>query len=213
MKKYMPEFIAVPLTIVLLGIVFLILVVADAGLVTFLVVGAIALVAIVVVAVVLMRRPRASAVSRGSAVFEGAAPPVGDDVHRVLLVIDDVCTKTELESLKREQKSGPNVFVVAPAVSSRLDRWTGDERAYADAKEDLDATLRALEELGVEATGHVGAHDPLQAADDGLREFAADEIVFVLHGGHDGEWLEERVVEIGRQRYPVPVRELTSTSS
>jgi hypothetical protein len=208
MKRHMPELLAIPMTIVGLGVVFLILVVADAGLVTFLVVGAIALVVIVVVAVIAMRRPRARAVSHGSAVFEGGAAPAEDDFHRVLLVIDDVCTTTDLESLTRERESGPIVFVVASAVSSRLDRWTGDERAYADAKEDLDATVAALADLGVDATGHVGSHDPLQAADDGLREFPADEIVFALHGDDETEWLEQGVLEIGRRRYSVPVREL-----
>ena len=42
------------------------------------------------------------------------------------------------------------------------------------------AVLGALRELRVRASGRVGSHDPLQAADDGLREFRADEIVFAV---------------------------------
>ena len=65
------------------------------------------------------------------------------------------------------------MFVIAPAIGSRREsaRWTADEHAYQDAAAHLDATLRALGELEVDATGRVGSHDPLQAADDGLREF------------------------------------------
>jgi hypothetical protein len=48
----------------------------------------------------------------------------------------------------------------------------------------------------------------VQAADDGLRAFPADEIVFALHGGDDTDWVERGVVELARARYAVPVREL-----
>ena len=100
---------------------------------------------------------------------------------------------------------------MAPAVSSRVARWTGDEEPYADAQNHLDATVRALADLGLNARGHVGSHDPLQATDEGLREFPADEIVFVLHGGNGSEWLELGVVDVGRRRYSVPVSELRSS--
>ena len=68
--------------------------------------------------------------------------------------------------------------------------------------------LRALADLGLEATGHVGSHDPLQAADEALREFPADEIVFALHGNGGTEWLEQGVLDLGRDRYAIPVRAL-----
>ena len=98
--------------------------------------------------------------------------------------------------------------MVAPAVSSRVARITGDEDAYAHALEYVDATVRALTDLGCEARGHVGSHDPLQATDEGLREFPADEIVFVLRSGNKTQWLEQGVVDMARRRYAVPVSEL-----
>ena len=58
---------------------------------------------------------------------------------------------------------------------------------------------------GITATGETGADDPLQAADDGLREFAAHEIVFVTKPGTDTDWVERGVVEAARKRYAVPV--------
>jgi len=213
MKRATPEFLAVPIVIVLLGVVFVILFAADAGLAPFLVVGGIAVVAIVIFAVVALRRPRPAAVSEGSAVFEGGAPPARDGVHRVLLVVDAAGTTGDLQRLGGARgEKGTSVLVVAPAVSSRVARLTGDEEAYAHAQKCVDATVSALTDLGYEARGHVGSHDPLQATDEGLREFPADEIVFVLRGGDKTQWLEQGIVDLGRRRYPVPVRELNAAT-
>jgi nucleotide-binding universal stress UspA family protein len=101
------------------------------------------------------------------------------------------------------------VLVIAPALGSRTARWTGDDHAYRDAEEHLEVTLEALDELRVEARGHVGAHDPLQAVEDGLREFPADEIVLAVHPAGRTNWLEEGVADDARSRYPCPVRVVT----
>jgi hypothetical protein len=186
----MPELLAIPVVLVGVAVFALLYFAADAGVWAWVVLGLVLVAALALVAVGLARRPRAR--------FEGAAAPAGDGVHRVLLVVDDACSASALEALGG---GGTTFFVVAPAVSSRTARWTGDEQAYGHAEEHLAGTLAALGELGFEATGHVGSHDPLQAADDGLREFPADEVVFALHGG-DG------VVDAARSRYGVPVREL-----
>jgi hypothetical protein len=209
MRRHMPEFAAIPLVIVVLGLVFIVMFVADAGLAAMVVFGVVATVAIVAVAVIAMRRPRGSIVSSGSTVFEGGAPPLEDGVHRVLLVADSAYATADLEDVTANGgEGGTAVFVVVPAVSSRVARWTGDEHAYERAKEHLDATLLALTDLGLQAAGQVGPHDPLQATDDGLREFPAAEIVFALRGDGESEWLERGMVDIGRRRYAVPVREL-----
>lgn len=59
------------------------------------------------------------------------------------------------------------------------------------------------------ASGRVGARDPLQAADDGLREFSAGEILFVVRPSGNTSWLEDGVVQQARDRYPIPVTELS----
>lgn len=212
MKKRRTEFLAIPLTLVGLGLVFLILWAADAGLIPFLIVGAIGAAVLIALAVVAMRRPRHPAVEAGSAAFEGGAPPAEDGRHRTLLVIDDAANRSVLERLPGQPEDAiPIILVVAPAVSSRVARVTGDERAYERATDDLAATLRVLEELGLDATGHVGSHDPLQAIDEGLREFPADAIVFVASGRDETEWLEQGLIEIARRRYSVPVHELPAS--
>lgn len=104
-------------------------------------------------------------------------------------------------------------FVVVPVLASRLARWTSDESAYRGAQERLDATLASLTDSGIEAHGEIGPHDPLQAADDGLREFAADEILFATRPEDSANWLEEGVVDQARTRYELPVAHLVVVPS
>ena len=121
MKRRRTEFLAIPVTLVWLGLLFLILWAADAGLVPFLIVGVIGATVLVALAVVAMRRPRDPAVEAGSAAFEGGAPPAEDGLHRILLVIDDAATRGVLERLPGQPEDAkPIVLVVAPAVSSRV---------------------------------------------------------------------------------------------
>ncbi|MGE5273961.1 MAG: hypothetical protein ACM3QU_09430 [Verrucomicrobiota bacterium] len=197
------EFSAIPVVAVMLGALAIILWAADAGMWAWLMVGIAALGALVVAAVVYARRPHH--------LLRAPTPAhVDDGVHRVLMIADDDCPPPDLGAALAGSGDAARteVFVVAPALGSRTARWTGDDRAHRDARHHLDATLAALSSLGVEAHGHIGSHDPLQAADDGLREFPADEIVFAVHPSTDANWLEQGVVDQARARYPVPVQEL-----
>ena len=122
--------------------------------------------------------------------------PVEDGRHRILVVADGYCAVPAfVEELRSHAQSGPiSVFVMAPALESRLGRLTGDQHGYDDATQRLNAMLDALQGAGMQAGGEVGSSDPLQAADDGLRQFPANEIVFVTHPEGQANWLEEGVV-------------------
>ena len=98
--------------------------------------------------------------------------------------------------------------MIAPAIGSWISRWTGDESQYADAQKHLEETVAVLSAAGITARGEIGADDPLQAADDGLREFPANEIVVVTKPGTGTDWVEQGVVENARTRYAVPVTHL-----
>ena len=95
-------------------------------------------------------------------------------------------------------------YVVAPSLRSRLAHWTGDDSERDQAEAHLAKTLDGLETAGVQARGKVGSDDPIQAADDALRVFDADEVVFVTGSGRDN-WLERDVLELARERYDVPI--------
>ena len=99
-----------------------------------------------------------------------------------------------------------DVLLVCPALNSRVRTWTSDEDgARAAAQSRLDASLAQLAESGVTARGEIGDGDPLQALEDALREFPADEIVLSTHPPGRSHWLEQGVVELARQRYDVPI--------
>ena len=66
--------------------------------------------------------------------------------------------------------------LIGPA--SAVHHWTSDiDAARAGAERDLDESLALLREAGIAARGDVGDESTLQAIEDALRTFAADEIL------------------------------------
>ncbi|MDQ4019863.1 MAG: hypothetical protein M3188_08575 [Actinomycetota bacterium] len=130
-----------------------------------------------------------------------------DDRHRVLVVANETVAGEALrDEIVRRARENSEVLVVAPALNSRLRHWTSDEdRARAQAQARLDASLAALAEVGVDAEGHVGDDDPVQAVDDALRMFPADELIVSTHPPGRSNWLEKDVVRVLRERYGCPI--------
>ena len=135
-----------------------------------------------------------------------AADPA-DHTFRVLVIADESCVDPGFPAQLAAHADGRTIeaLVVAPAIGSWLARWTGDESAHVDARKHLDDTVTALGRAGITAMGETGADDPIQAADDGLREFAANEIVFVTKSGTSTDWVEKGVIETATKRYAIPV--------
>src|SRR5262249_27886935 len=159
----------------------------------------------VILSIVVSRRARR--LSRS--LIELAASP-GDGVYRVLIVVDAAATSASLRQALQELPGATagqptEALVVAPTLSSRLDRWTGDESAYDDAATRLHEIITVLDALGIEARGHIGSHDPLVAIEEGLREFAADWIVFVTRSDDRSNWLESGVLADTTDRTDLPV--------
>ena len=150
------------------------------------------------------RSPHSSASAPAPEVL--AASPA-DDRFRVLVIADESCVDPGFAAKLAAHADGRTVeaLVIAPAIGSWLARWTGDESAHVDARKHLDDTVSSLARAGISAQGETGADDPIQAADDGLREFAANEIVFVTKPGTNTDWLEQGVIETASARYPIPV--------
>jgi len=137
--------------------------------------------------------------------FEHVGPP---DEGRVLVVANETVGGVELLNAIRERaRHGRMRFhVVCPALNSRLKTWTSDEdAARAAAQRRLDSSLARLALVGIEASGEVGALDPLLAIEDGVRMFHPDEIVISTHPEGRSNWLERGVVQAARDRYDVPM--------
>jgi hypothetical protein len=137
-----------------------------------------------------------------------AARPHAAGERRILVVANETVAGHTLRSmiLERSLDVREEVLVVTPALNSPLKHWVSDEDdARAAARERLDASLSKLAEAGVEARGEVGDGDPLQAMEDALRTFGADEIIISTHPEGRSNWLERGVVEKARERFAVPI--------
>ena len=212
MKDYTTrvELMAIPIVVVIFGIGVVLLAAGAEGPWAWLLVGLAGIVLVVVVVASYARRHPHPAAETPAPATVAVLQPAQDGRYRVLVIADESCVDPSFPAeLSAHADGGPvEVLVIAPAIGSRVSRWTGDESQFAGARRHLDETVTALAEAGIEATGETGADDPLQAADDGLREFAAQEIVFVTRPGTDTDWVERGVVEAARGRYPVPVRHI-----
>lgn len=199
----MREFAAIPIVAVILGFGVALLMAGEAGPWAWVALGGAAVVLSALVVWLVGRSHRHP--SREAA--PRVAPAADPTRHRVLLVADESCTSEAFVAAVGDHAAGRalDVFVIAPSLGSRLARWTGDDHPYADAERHLTDTLAALRRAGIACQGHVGDHDPLQAADDALREFPADEVLFAVHGDGEENWLEQGVVGLAAGRYSVPV--------
>ena len=140
--------------------------------------------------------------------------PAHDGRYRILVVADGTCTTSALADAIGSRASGRSalVFVMAPALETRLGFLADDEKGYQQGAARLTETLGLLEQAGLSAEGVVGPPDPLQAADDGLRQFPADEIVFVTSPAGGGNWLEDGVVGMAESRFDQPVSHVAAAS-
>ena len=96
-----------------------------------------------------------------------------------------------------------------PRRSRALDRWTNAED---DAREDASARAEAVSDAisNGETDAHVGDVDPLQAIEDALRMFPAEEIVLVTAPDDDASWLESGLGEKAGERFTIPVTRLVT---
>ena len=147
--------------------------------------------------------------ARGSLPREVAVTRGQDGKRRLLVVANEtVGGEALLEEIRvRCQGSKCEVLVITPAlVASRAERWTDDvDEAIELARQRLELSLIAIGESGVKARGEVGDSDPVQAAEDALRVFPADEIVISTHPPDRSHWLERGVVDRTREQTGVPV--------
>jgi hypothetical protein len=131
-----------------------------------------------------------------------------EGVKRILVVANETVAGQRLREEIDRVASGisEQVLVVCPALNSPLKHWVSDEDgARREAHRRLNRSLRQLEEDGVAAFGEVGDSDPLQAIEDALRSFAADEIIISTHPEGRSNWLERGVVSGARERFAVPI--------
>jgi hypothetical protein len=135
--------------------------------------------------------------------------------RRLLVVTTGPADEAPLREELRRHTGGedPEIHVVAPATElSRLQWLASDEdRARAKAARAARKTTKAVEETGDVEETEVGDPDPVQAIEDALRTFPADEVVIVTRPGEEATWLEKDSPQKAFERVGLPVTHLVLT--
>jgi hypothetical protein len=133
-------------------------------------------------------------------------------VSRRLLVVTTAPVAGEALRERVREHAGSDdaeVRVVAPASDVSPLEWlaSDEDEARGEAAEVADEAGRALApEAEVEA--EVGDTDPVQAIEDALREFPADELLVVTRQGEEAGWLEEDAAAEAFARFELPITHL-----
>jgi hypothetical protein len=136
-----------------------------------------------------------------------APPHVGPKRHVLAVALEPPAAEAVSEIRHGVTVPRSEVLVLCPAHVSPLHHWTSDvDAGMREASRTLDESLLRLRGAGIEARGEVGDDDPLQAIEDALRTFGADEIVILSGPGPDGQALAAAAEE----RFAVPIRHLAA---
>ena len=103
--------------------------------------------------------------------------------RRVLaLVSEPVSAEALAQALGPDAARDAEVLVIAPALNTRTRFLLADpDPAIERAEEVQQETVERMTEGGVDAAGDTGEEDPMQAMEDTLQTFEADEIVLFTH--------------------------------
>jgi hypothetical protein len=135
-------------------------------------------------------------------------------MSRKLLVVatapvDEDTIRDEVRRHSGEEEA--EVRVVAPAAELSPLQWLANEedeaRARAESRAEETAAAADPEAARVEAS--VGDSDPVQAIEDMLRDFPADELIVVTHRDEEATFLEKDAGEGALERFGLPVTQLT----
>jgi hypothetical protein len=128
--------------------------------------------------------------------------------RRILVIANETVGGERLRNEIHTRSEGydEHVLVVTPALNSHLRHWASDEdNARLEAQKRLEASLDRLRAAGIDAKGEVGDAEPVQAMEDALRLFGADEIIISTHPEGRSHWLEKGIVDSARERFAVPI--------
>ncbi len=130
---------------------------------------------------------------------------------RVLVVptapVDDSLLR---DRLREHAGADAEVRVVAPASDLSPLEWlaSDEDEARGEAAEIARTAEKAVQPEAGHVDIEVGDSDPVQAIEDALREFPADEVVVVTRPGDEANWLEKDAAEAASERFGLPVTQL-----
>jgi hypothetical protein len=139
-------------------------------------------------------------------------------MSRRLLVVATTSADPELLRKQVQEHSGSEdaeVRIVAPASDiSPLDWLANDEgEARDEAAEVAKSAEQAVASEADAVQTEIGDTDPVQAIEDALRQFPADEVIVVTNPGDEASWLEKDSAEAASERFGIPVTHLVAEQS
>ena len=134
-------------------------------------------------------------------------------MSRRLLVVTTVPAGGDLLRERVREHTGAEdaeVRVVAPASDVSPLEWlaSDEDEAREEAAAKADESARAVAPEARVTDAEVGDTDPVQAIEDALREFPADELLVVTRPGDEAGWLEQGAAREAFERFDVPVTHL-----
>ena len=133
------------------------------------------------------------------------------EMKRVLVVatapVDQEALRSELSEKAGE---GAEIKVVAPASDVSPLQWlaTDEDDARGEAADIAREAEHAVEPEADRVEAEVGDSDPVQAIEDALRTFQADEIVLVTRSDDEAGWLEKDADAEVSERFGIPLTRL-----
>ena len=134
--------------------------------------------------------------------------------RRLLVVTTAELEPAALQERVREHAGDApaEIKIVAPASDISPLRWLASDEgdARGEAEQVAESAAAAVEGQAARVETEVGDTDPVQAIEDALRTFPADEVVVITRAGDDASWLEADAGAAARERFGVPVTQLTA---
>jgi hypothetical protein len=141
-----------------------------------------------------------------------AEPTLRPPVRILVIATDELAGPELLEEFRHRLRDvEAEVMVIAPAVEKTVFHHAlGDvDTAVMEAGQRLETSLDELRRAGVPALGEIGDSDPVVAAGDALRVFAADEVLIIAHADDQARWFEDGLFERARHELRPAVRMLS----
>ena len=132
--------------------------------------------------------------------------------RRILVVTTAPVEGDALRERLREHAGGEDAELRVVATASDLSPldWlaTNEDEARGEAADRAAGVQEAVAPEAETVEAEVGDADPVQAIEDALRTFPADELVLVTRREEQAGWLEEGAAAEALERFSLPVTHL-----
>jgi hypothetical protein len=136
---------------------------------------------------------------------------------RILVLVTRPTSSDELrDQVETLVQSQPvSLRVVAPASQLSPLEWLANEEdgARSEAEANAEQASGTLDAVADAIEVEVGDADPIQAAEDALRTFPADELIVVAPPEQHATWLERASVRDGFEQFGLPVHYVSATEA